>query len=155
MRADQHARRDAFLGKIGTRPVVMGILNVTADSFSDGGRFVAVEAALAHAQQLAMHGCDQDRLDLGRLLGLRYRSYGPDGTVRRSLDGQVPRSSLPEVRWREARSQPALRRYRRSRDSMVNRLPDGPLRSSAAKTSQRGYHSFNERTAQFALGNGP
>ncbi len=68
MRADQHARRDAFLGKIGTRPVVMGILNVTADSFSDGGRFVAVEVALADAQQLAMHGCDQDRLDLGRLL---------------------------------------------------------------------------------------
>jgi dihydropteroate synthase len=58
MRVDQRARRDAFLDKIGTRPVVMGILNLTPDSFSDGGRFTAAEAALAHAKQLAAEGCD-------------------------------------------------------------------------------------------------
>src|SRR5271170_1919723 len=58
MRADQRARRDAFLDKIGTRPVVMGILNLTPDSFSDGGRFTAAEAALAHAKRLAAEGCD-------------------------------------------------------------------------------------------------
>jgi len=32
MRADQRARRDAFLSLIGTRPVVMGVLNITPDS---------------------------------------------------------------------------------------------------------------------------
>ncbi len=58
MRVEQRARRDAFLEKIGSRPLVMGILNLTPDSFSDGGRFVAPEAALAHAAAMAEAGCD-------------------------------------------------------------------------------------------------
>ena len=58
MLADRRAKRDAFLAKIGTRPVVMGILNLTPDSFSDGGRFLAAEAALSHARQMAAAGCD-------------------------------------------------------------------------------------------------
>jgi dihydropteroate synthase len=58
MRAEQRARRDAFLAKIGTRPIVMGILNLTPDSFSDGGQYVSMEAALSHAQQMAAAGCD-------------------------------------------------------------------------------------------------
>ena len=52
------ARRDAFLARIGARPLIMGILNVTPDSFSDGGRFLAPDAALAHAQQMVDEGCD-------------------------------------------------------------------------------------------------
>jgi len=57
MRADQRARRDDFLKLIGVHPVVMGILNVTPDSFSDGGRFLAAEAAVAHARSMAAQGC--------------------------------------------------------------------------------------------------
>lgn len=38
------------------RPVVMGILNVTPDSFSDGGRFLSREAALARARQMREEG---------------------------------------------------------------------------------------------------
>jgi dihydropteroate synthase len=38
------------------RPVLMGILNVTPDSFSDGGRFTAVDAALAQADALLEAG---------------------------------------------------------------------------------------------------
>ena len=38
------------------RPVVMGILNVTPDSFSDGGRYPDVEAALARAAQMVAEG---------------------------------------------------------------------------------------------------
>lgn len=45
------------------RPSVMGVLNVTPDSFSDGGRFSAVEAAVAHAQRLIDEGADI--LDIG------------------------------------------------------------------------------------------
>jgi dihydropteroate synthase len=42
-----------------TRPYrVMGILNVTPDSFSDGGSFLAAEAAIAHALLLAEEGAD-------------------------------------------------------------------------------------------------
>jgi dihydropteroate synthase len=38
------------------RPAVMGVLNVTPDSFSDGGRFAALPAALAHGKRLAEEG---------------------------------------------------------------------------------------------------
>jgi dihydropteroate synthase len=38
------------------RPVVMGVLNVTPDSFSDGGRFFAVESAVARGEALAAEG---------------------------------------------------------------------------------------------------
>lgn len=58
MRAEQRARRDAFLAKIGTRPIVMGVLNLTPDSFSDGGQYVTMEAALSRAKQMAAEGCD-------------------------------------------------------------------------------------------------
>jgi len=40
------------------RPLVMGILNVTPDSFSDGGRFIDPHAALAHARQVIAEGAD-------------------------------------------------------------------------------------------------
>ncbi len=45
------------------RPLVMGIVNVTPDSFSDGGRFAAVRAALAHCERLIEEGADI--LDIG------------------------------------------------------------------------------------------
>jgi dihydropteroate synthase len=38
------------------QPILVGILNVTPDSFSDGGRFAGVEAALAHAEELLRDG---------------------------------------------------------------------------------------------------
>lgn len=38
------------------RPVLLGILNVTPDSFSDGGRFTRTDAALAHAEALLAEG---------------------------------------------------------------------------------------------------
>jgi dihydropteroate synthase type 2 len=37
---------------------ILGILNITADSFSDGGKYLAPEAALAHAQAMAQDGAD-------------------------------------------------------------------------------------------------
>src|SRR5689334_14951742 len=50
--------RDAFMDKVRRRPVVMGILNVTPDSFFDGGRFQTIETAMEHAKRLAADGCD-------------------------------------------------------------------------------------------------
>jgi dihydropteroate synthase len=49
--------------KVKTRPLVMGIVNATPDSFSDGGRFLAADAALAHARRLIADGADM--LDIG------------------------------------------------------------------------------------------
>ncbi|CAN5382476.1 dihydropteroate synthase [soil metagenome] len=45
------------------QPLVMGIVNVTSDSFSDGGRFLDASAAIAQAHRLAADGADL--LDLG------------------------------------------------------------------------------------------
>jgi dihydropteroate synthase len=36
----------------------MGVVNVTPDSFSDGGRFFAAEAAVSHARRLAEEGAE-------------------------------------------------------------------------------------------------
>lgn len=46
-----------------SRPRVMGIVNITPDSFSDGGRHASTQAALAHCEQLLKEGADI--LDLG------------------------------------------------------------------------------------------
>ncbi len=46
-----------------TRPRVMGILNLTPDSFSDGGRFVSIDTALDHARRMVREGADI--IDLG------------------------------------------------------------------------------------------
>ena len=43
---------------IGERTLIMGILNVTPDSFSDGGQFVSLDAALAHAERMISEGAD-------------------------------------------------------------------------------------------------
>ncbi len=47
----------------GPGPFLMGVVNATPDSFSDGGRFLAAEAAVAQAERLATEGADL--LDLG------------------------------------------------------------------------------------------
>jgi dihydropteroate synthase len=52
--------RHPVLSRLLSRPVpaVMGVLNVTPDSFSDGGKFLAPEHALAQAQRLIADGAD-------------------------------------------------------------------------------------------------
>ncbi len=41
-----------------SRPLIMGILNVTPDSFSDGGKFNTVDKALHHVENMLSHGAD-------------------------------------------------------------------------------------------------
>jgi dihydropteroate synthase len=53
----------SFPGARTDRPAVMGVLNATPDSFSDGGRFIAPEAALAQGLRMAAEGADI--LDIG------------------------------------------------------------------------------------------
>lgn len=47
-----------LLPDLGRRTLVMGILNVTPDSFSDGGQFAHLEAAIAHAEDMVAEGAD-------------------------------------------------------------------------------------------------
>lgn len=49
--------------KLDKRPLVMGILNVTPDSFSDGGKFQSLEFAVERAEQMAAAGADM--IDIG------------------------------------------------------------------------------------------
>jgi len=45
------------------RTQIMGILNITPDSFSDGGQLMSVDAAVQHAKKLVSEGADM--LDVG------------------------------------------------------------------------------------------
>jgi dihydropteroate synthase len=74
------------------RPVVMGVLNVTPDSFSDGGRFFDPERAIEHARRLVAEGADV--LDIG---AESTRPYG--GAVAVSADEEMRRLEpiLPAV----------------------------------------------------------
>jgi dihydropteroate synthase len=73
------------------RTLVMGVLNVTPDSFSDGGRFLDPERAMAQAERLAAEGADM--IDVG---AESTRPYG----------GAVPVSAEEEL----ARLKPVLRK---------------------------------------------
>jgi len=68
-----------------SRPLVMGIVNVTPDSFSDGGQHLQRDAALAHAQQLIAEGADI--LDIG---GESTRPGAQPVGVQQELDRVLP-----------------------------------------------------------------
>ncbi|WP_250534354.1 dihydropteroate synthase [Caballeronia sp. AZ10_KS36] len=67
------------------RPLVMGILNVTPDSFSDGGRFLSRDAALARAEQMLADGADM--IDIG---GESTRPGAPPVPLDEELERVVP-----------------------------------------------------------------
>ncbi|MFD0962071.1 dihydropteroate synthase [Paenibacillus chungangensis] len=54
---------DGVTMQLGRRTLVMGILNATPDSFSDGGRYLGTDAAVAHAVAMVEQGADI--LDIG------------------------------------------------------------------------------------------
>lgn len=68
-----------------TRPVVMGVLNVTPDSFSDGGFFIEPEAAVAHAKALAAAGADI--IDVG---GESTRPGADRTSIAQEIDRTIP-----------------------------------------------------------------
>ena len=67
------------------RPHVMGILNVTPDSFSDGGHFNQIERAVAHARQMVADGATL--IDIG---GESTRPGAPDVSEQEELDRVIP-----------------------------------------------------------------
>ncbi len=72
-------------------PVVMGVLNVTPDSFSDGGQFAAPERALAQARRMIAEGAD--------IIDLGAESTRPYGSEPISADEELQRLQpvLPDV----------------------------------------------------------
>ena len=79
------------------RPVLMGILNVTPDSFSDGGRYNQMDEALVHCEQLISDGADI--IDIG---GCSTRPNNAIATEREEMERVVPilkaiRQSFPNA----------------------------------------------------------
>lgn len=83
--ADTHEPPETVSWPLQARPYpyVMGILNVTPDSFSDGGRYVDAEKALAHVRRMVADGAD-------------IIDIGAEST--RPYDGQKPVSAEEEIR---------------------------------------------------------
>jgi dihydropteroate synthase len=74
------------------RPLVMGVLNVTPDSFSDGGRFLAPDAAIEQARRLVAAGADI--LDVG---AESTRPYGDAVAVPLAEEMRRLEPALPAV----------------------------------------------------------
>jgi dihydropteroate synthase len=68
-----------------TRPLVMGILNVTPDSFSDGGRYLARDAALRHAERMLA-----ERVDIIDIGGESTRPGAAPLSLDQELDRVIP-----------------------------------------------------------------
>jgi dihydropteroate synthase len=68
---------------IGRRTLLMGILNVTPDSFSDGGEFFSLDKALAHAEQMIADGAD--------IIDVGGESTRPGGAAIVSADEEMNR----------------------------------------------------------------
>jgi dihydropteroate synthase len=90
-------------------PMLMGVLNVTPDSFSDGGRHVDPHIALGHARRLVEAGAG--------IIDVGAESTRPDGTA---VD--------PATEW--ARLEPVLRGLRELQGEATGQGPSGPFRIS-------------------------
>lgn len=74
-----------FSLNLDARPLVMGIVNVTPDSFSDGGRFQTLEFALSRAEEMIAQGVDM--IDIG---GESTRPGSPPLALEEELRRVIP-----------------------------------------------------------------
>jgi dihydropteroate synthase len=79
---------------VGERTLVMSVLNVTPDSFSDGGQFFSLDKALAHAEQMIAEGAD--------LIDVGGESTRPGGAAIVSAEEELQRV-LPVIKQLVAR----------------------------------------------------
>lgn len=77
-----------------SRPRVMGILNITPDSFSDGGDFISPELAISHAEQMLQDGADI--IDIG---GESTRPGAKVVSEQEELDRVIPVIEAIKQRW--------------------------------------------------------
>ena len=76
------------------RPTIFGILNVTPDSFSDGGNFISTESAIAQADRMISEGADA--IDVG---GESTRPGADSVPVREELKRVLPAIRAIRSRW--------------------------------------------------------
>ncbi len=71
--------------ELGKRTLIMGVLNITPDSFSDGGKFEKYDIALAHARQMIADGADL--IDIG---GESSRPFSDPVSVETEIKRTIP-----------------------------------------------------------------
>jgi dihydropteroate synthase len=81
-------------GRVVHFPAVMGVLNVTPDSFSDGGQYLKPERAIAHALEMQDNGAD--------IIDLGGESTRPSGAHEVAVEEEL-RRVLPVLRGLEGR----------------------------------------------------
>ena len=110
-------------------PMVMGIVNVTPDSFSDGGRFFTPEEALRRADNLVEEGADI--LDFG---------------------GESTRPGATPLSWQEewARLEPVLEEARRRKEDAIGKI-DG---DDGWRTVRISVDTYHPETAERAIAQG-
>lgn len=117
-------RKISFRGReleLGRRTLVMGILNLTPDSFSDGGDFITVDTALAHAKQMLSEGAD--------IIDIGGESSRPGHT----------RIDAEEELWRVI---PVIRKLREETDAIISL---DTIRSEVAEEGiKNGAHILND-----------
>ena len=109
------AGRELLLGE---RTLLMGVLNVTPDSFSDGGKYLDPDRAFARAMELEEQGADI--IDIGAEStkpGLRARL----GSRRAAPTGPGAEAAARQIEHRRFRSTPTNRPWRRKRWSTAPR----------------------------------
>jgi len=105
----------------GSRTYLMGILNVTPDSFSDGGQFDTVAAALAQVRRLAAAGLD--------ILDIGGQSTRP-GATEISVGEEIERV-IPVIEALRAQDDPALQSLPISVDTTRARVARAAIRAGA------------------------
>ena len=121
------------------QPVIIGIINVTPDSFSDGGHFATVERAVAHVEQLTADGC--------RLIDVGGESTRP---------GAAPVSAADEI----ARVAPLIRELTRrgvgpiSVDTRKADVARAALDAGAAAVNDVSGLAFDPKLAEVVAGAG-
>ena len=94
--------------ELGMRTLIMGVVNITPDSFSDGGLFLAPEAAADHALKLLEEGAD--------LLDLGAESTRPESRAGSRAGGNAPAVSADEE---QSRLLPVLRGVLKARPDAI------------------------------------
>jgi dihydropteroate synthase len=103
--------------ELGRRTLIMGIVNVTPDSFSDGGRFFDRERALQHAEQLLTEGADI--IDIGGESTRPGARVSPAADTNLGLAGRQTRSRAVSAEEELRRILPVISELKKAHPDVV------------------------------------
>jgi dihydropteroate synthase len=118
MRAIFHWNLGSRTIELGRRTLIMGVVNVTPDSFSDGGLYFDAEKAVAHAEKLLAEGATI--IDVGGESTRPGTGVAPPGESTKGNEAGVTRTSPPITEEEERkRVLPVIRDLKRRRPDAI------------------------------------